>query len=169
MEYNNDVIISKKSRIMTTVKKFNKEIALHLHKNTKREIIFFEKAVKFHEELVNDEDEDYIMYLNDCIIYFDNLFNDYNIKNNTDQMSEKPIINNSTFIETPTWLKLKRCVLNPQNDDNKCFQYSVTLSLYHEQIGENYCRIPKLNNTLTILIGIISIFHHKNKIIKLLK
>ena len=54
-------------------------------------------------------------------------------------MSEKPIINNSTFIETP-----KRRVLNPQNNDNKCFQYSVTLSLYHEKIGKNYCRIPKI-------------------------
>ena len=52
--------------------------------------------------------------------------------------------NNSNFIETPTWLKLKRCVLDPQNNDNKCFQYSVTLSLYHEQIGKNCCRIPKI-------------------------
>ena len=144
MEHNNDVIISKKSRIMTTVKKFKEEIALHGHKNTKTEIIFFEKAIKFHEELASDEDEDDIMYLNDRIIYFVNLFNDYFIKNNTDQMSEKPIINNSTFIETPTWLKLKRCVLNPQNNVNKCFQYSVALSLYHEQIGKNYCRIPKI-------------------------
>ena len=84
------------------------------------------------------------MYLNDSINYFDSLFNDYLIKNNTDQMSEKPIINNFTFIETPTWLKLRRRVLNPQNNDNKCFQYSVTLLLYHEQIGKNYCIITKI-------------------------
>ena len=38
MEHNNDVIISKESRIMTTVKKFKEEIALHGHTNTKREI-----------------------------------------------------------------------------------------------------------------------------------
>ena len=102
MEHNNDVIISKKSRIMTTVKKFKEEIALHGHKNTKREIILFEKAIKFHEELANDEDEDDIMYLNDRIIYFENLFHDYFIKNNTnDQMSEEPILNNFTFIKTP--------------------------------------------------------------------
>ena len=59
-------------------------------------------------------------------------------------MSEKPTINNFTFIETPTWLKLRRRILNPQNNDNKCFQYSVTLSLYHEQIGKNYCIITKI-------------------------
>ena len=35
------------------------------------------------------------------------------------------------------WLKLKRSVLNPNNKDNKCFQYSITLSLYHEQIGKS--------------------------------
>ena len=113
MEHDNDVIISKKSRIMTTVKKFKEEITLHSHKNTTRELIFFEKAIKVHEELANDEDEDDIMYLNGYIIYFENLFNDYFIKNNTnDQVLEKPIINNSTFIETPAWLKLKRYVLN---------------------------------------------------------
>ena len=147
MEHNNNVIISKKSRIMKTVKKFKEEIALHGHKNTKMEIIFFEKAIKFHEKLANHEDENDILYLNGRIIYFDNVFNDYFIKSNTDQRSEKLIINNSTFIETPTCLKLKRCVLNPQKNDNKCFRYSVTLSLYHEQIGKNYCRIPK-NKTI---------------------
>ena len=70
MEDNNDVIIKKKSRIMAAVKKFKEEIAFHGHKNTKRELIFFEKAIKFHEELANDEDEDDIEYLSDRIIVF---------------------------------------------------------------------------------------------------
>ena len=145
MENTNDEIINKKLRIMTAVKKIKEEIALHGHKNTKREIIFFEKAIKFHEQLANDEGEDDIMYLNDRIISFENLFHDYFIKNNTnDQMSEKPIANNSTFIKTPEWLALKRSLLNPKNNDNKCFQYSITLSLYHEQFGKTYCRIPKI-------------------------
>ena len=145
MEHNNDVIIGKKTRIMTTVKKFKDEIALHGHKNTKGEITFFEKAIKFHEELANDEDEDDIMYLNDRIIYFENLFHDYFIKNKTNhQMLEELLVNNSTFIITPEWLTLKRSVLNPHNNDNKCFQYYVTLSLYHEQIGRYYCRISKI-------------------------
>ena len=138
------MIIRKKSRIMTTVKKFKEEIALHGHKNTKREIIFFEKAIKFHEELTNNEDENDIMHLNDRIIYFDNLFHEYVTKNTSDQVSEEPIVNNSTFIKTSESLALKRCLLNPQNNDNKCFQYSITLSLYHEQIGKYYCRVPKI-------------------------
>ena len=59
-------------------------------------------------------------------------------------MSEEPIVDNSTSIKTPEWLPLKRCLLNPQNNDNKCFQYSITLSLYHEKIAKSYCRIPKI-------------------------
>ena len=169
MENTNDEIINKKLRIMTAVKKIKEEIALHGHKNTKRKIIFFEKAIKFHEQLANDEGEDDIMYLNDRIISFENLFHDYFIKNNTnDQMSEKPIANNSTFIKTPEWLALKRSLLNPKNNDNKCFQYSITLLYIMNNLVKLTVEYQKLNNILTILIGKILIFHHKNRIIKLM-
>ena len=96
MEHDNNVIIDKKLKIMA--------IVLYGYKNTETEIIFFEKAVKFHEELINDEDENDIMYLNERIIYFDNLFNEYAVKNNTDQVLEKSMMNNSTFVKTTLWL-----------------------------------------------------------------
>ena len=151
MENDNGIIINKKLRILSTVKKFKEDIAFHGHKTTERELKFLQRAVKFHEELAIDEDEDDIDRLIDHLIYFENLFDDFVIKNNnTDQVSKEPTINNSTFFKTPEWLKLKRSVLNPNNNDNKCFQYSVILSLYHEQIGKNYCRIsnikPFINN-----------------------
>ena len=41
-------------------------------------------------------------------------------------------------------MALKRSVLNPNNNDYKCFQYSVIRSSYHEQLGRNYCRISKI-------------------------
>ena len=50
----------------------------------------------------------------------------------------------NTFVRTPEWLALKKCVLNPQKNDNKCFQYSVILALYHEQIGKNYYTVSKI-------------------------
>ena len=56
----------------------------------------------------------------------------------------KKKINNSTFIKTPEWLALKRSVLNPLNNDNKYFQFSVILSLYNKQIGKSFCRISKI-------------------------
>ena len=41
--------------------------------------------------------------------------------------------------------KNKKCIRNPQNNDNKCFEYSVTLSLYHKQItGRNLFRVSKI-------------------------
>ena len=73
----------------------------------------------------------------------------------------------NTFVKTLEWLTFKRWVLNPQNNDNKCFQYSVILSLYYEQIGKNYYRVPKIKPL--ILIGKILIFHYKIKTIKVLK
>ena len=85
-----------------------------------------------------------IDYLIDRSVYFKNLFNSFLTKYSINQAPEEPTINNSTFIETPEWLKLKRSVLNSHNRDNKCFQYSVTLSLYHEQIGRNFCRIQTI-------------------------
>ena len=40
----------------------------------------------------------------------------------------------NTFIESPEWIKNKKSTVNPQNNDNKCFQYSVALFLYHKEI-----------------------------------
>ena len=41
----------------------------------------------------------------------------------------------STLIETPEWINNKNRTINPQNKNNKCFQYSILLSLYHKQIN----------------------------------
>ena len=151
MEHNDDEIISKKLRIMLTVKKLKEKIALYGHKTTERNLKFFEKAIKFYEELVNDEDEYDIVYLSDRINYFDGLFSNYVIKNNTDQVSEKSTTNNSTFIKTPEWIKNKKFTNNPQNGDNKCFQYSVTVALNYQNIKQNPERISKIKPVLNNL------------------
>ena len=70
-----------------------------------QQLNFFKKAIEFYEDLANDKNQDDIVYLIDRIIYFDNMFSDYVVKNNIDQVSKESIINNSTFIETPEWIK----------------------------------------------------------------
>ena len=50
----------------------------------------------------------------------------------------------STFVESPNWIKNKKCTVNPQNKDNKCFQYFVIISLYHKEIKNNLERISKI-------------------------
>ena len=75
-------------------------------------------------------------------------------------INKEEIINNelaitkdtSTFIKTPEWLKKKKCSINQQNKDNKCFQYSVTLSFHHQQItGRNLFRISKIKPYINIV------------------
>ena len=58
--------------------------------------------------------------------------------------------NESNFIETPGRIKNKKCAINPQNTDNKCFQYSIAISTHHKEIKNNPERIsksrPNINN-----------------------
>ena len=53
-------------------------------------------------------------------------------------------IDDSTFIETPDQIKNKKCTINPQNKDNKCFQYSITAYLYHKETKCHPERISKI-------------------------
>ena len=59
-------------------------------------------------------------------------------------MSEEPTINNFTFIETPEWMKNKKCTINPQNKGNIFFQYSTTVALNYQEIKKNPERNSKI-------------------------
>ena len=61
-----------------------------------------------------------------------------------DILNKKTTKNNNTFVETPKCIRFKKAVLNPKSNDNKSFQYSITLSLYQKEIGNNYNRITKI-------------------------
>ena len=38
-----------------------------------------------------------------------------------------------SYIETPDWIKKKKATINVENDNDKCFQYSVTVALNYEK------------------------------------
>ena len=42
-----------------------------------------------------------------------------------------------SYIKSPEWILNKRATMNPKNNDNKCFQYSITVALNHQKI-ENH-------------------------------
>ena len=43
-----------------------------------------------------------------------------------------------SYIESPGWIKNKHATINPKNtNDNKCFQYAITLALNHKEIGKD--------------------------------
>ena len=49
-----------------------------------------------------------------------------------------------SYIDSPKWLKNKKATINPKNNDDKCFQYALTVALNHEQIKNNPERISKI-------------------------
>ena len=41
---------------------------------------------------------------------------------------------NRSYIDSPKWLKDKKSTINPKNNDDKCFQYAITLALNLDKI-----------------------------------
>ena len=49
-----------------------------------------------------------------------------------------------SYIDFPEWLKNKKAAINPKNNDNKCFQYALTVALNYQNIKNNPERISKI-------------------------
>ena len=49
-----------------------------------------------------------------------------------------------SYIDSPEWIKNKKSIINPKNNDYKCFQYAVTVSLNHDKINRDPQRVPKI-------------------------
>ena len=49
-----------------------------------------------------------------------------------------------SYIDSPKWLKDKKSTINPKNNDDKCFQYAVTLALNIDRIKKDPQRISKI-------------------------
>ena len=49
-----------------------------------------------------------------------------------------------SYIDSPRWLKDKKSTVNQKNNDNKCFQYAVTLALNIDKINDHPERISKI-------------------------
>ena len=49
-----------------------------------------------------------------------------------------------SYIDSPKWLKDKKSTINPKNNDDKCFQYAVTLALNLDKIKKDPQIISKI-------------------------
>ena len=49
-----------------------------------------------------------------------------------------------SYIASPKWLKNGKSIINPKNNDDKCFQYAVTLALNPDKIRKDPQRISKI-------------------------
>ena len=48
------------------------------------------------------------------------------------------------YIDSLKWLKNKKVTINPKIKDDKCFQYAITVALFHEQIKSHTERISNI-------------------------
>ena len=54
------------------------------------------------------------------------------------------IYRGGTYIDSPKRLKNKKSIINPKNNDDKCFQFAVTLALNFDNINKHPRRISKI-------------------------
>ena len=54
------------------------------------------------------------------------------------------IYRGGTYIDSPKWLKDKKSTINPTNNDDKCFQYAVTIALNLDNINKHPQGISKI-------------------------
>ena len=49
-----------------------------------------------------------------------------------------------SYIDSPKWIKNKKSTINPKNNDYKCFQYAVTLTLNLDRLNSHPERISQI-------------------------
>ena len=50
----------------------------------------------------------------------------------------------NSYIKSSEWLINKRATISPKNEDDKCFQYSITVALNHQKIESHSERISNI-------------------------
>ena len=49
-------------------------------------------------------------------------------------------------IKSPEWVASKKVIINPKNEDDRCFQYPIIVALYHKEIKSHPERILPINH-----------------------
>ena len=55
-----------------------------------------------------------------------------------------------SYVDSPEWLKNKKATINPKNNDEKCFQYALTVALNYQNIKNNPERITNIKFSTNI-------------------
>ena len=53
-----------------------------------------------------------------------------------------------SYMKSPEWVINKRATINPKNKDNKCFPYSTTVALNHQNIESHPERISNIKPSI---------------------
>ena len=102
-------------------------IVLNMNENKAR----FFKAI----ESINKKIEDFQRLTSDWQIV--------HVKKLTLRFSKYVAAHGSSYIELPEKIANKKCCINIQNEDERCFEYSVLCGLYHDEIKKDLQRVSK--------------------------
>ena len=51
-----------------------------------------------------------------------------------------------SYIDYPDWIKKEKVTINPNDEDDKCFQCAMSVALNHKEIKRDPQRISKINS-----------------------
>ena len=138
------------------------EIYIMYTRSTPEEIIIGSETEEVAENLIMQLLQKYQDNLQNKMKGSDFIFNGINYLYY--DLNRITISKGGSYIESPKWLKDKKCTINQKNTDNKCFQYATTFALNINSIDNIIKEYQKLNPLLIIIIEMILIFLQLKKI-----
>ena len=118
------------------------EICIMYTRSTPEEIIIGSETEEVAENLIMQLLQKYQDNLQNKMKGFDFIFNGINYL--CYDLNRITISKGGSYIESPKWLKDKKCTTNQKNTDNKCFQYATTFALNINSIDKHHQRISKI-------------------------
>ena len=118
------------------------EIHIMYTRSTPEEIITGCETEEVAEKLIMQLSQKYQDNLQNKMKGSDFIFNGVNYLYY--DLNKITISKGGSYIESPKWLKDKKCTINQKNTDNKCFQYATTLALNFNNIDKHHERISKI-------------------------
>ena len=52
----------------------------------------------------------------------------------------------NSYIKSPEWVANKKATINPKNEDDKCFKYSIIVALHHNEFKNHPERISNMHH-----------------------
>ena len=118
------------------------EIRIMYTRSTPEEIIIGCETEEVDENLITQLLQKYQDNLQNKMKGSDFIFNGINYLYY--DLNRITISKGGSYIESPKWLKDKKCTINQKNTDNKCFQYATSLALNFNNIDKHHQRISKI-------------------------
>ena len=118
------------------------EIRVMFTRSTPEEFMIGNETEEFAEKLIISILQKYQDHLQNKMKGSDFIFNGINYLYY--DLNRITISKGGSYIESPKWLKDKKCTINQKNNDNKCFQYATNLALNINSIDKRPQRVSNI-------------------------